>query len=435
MSARIPDSNLQRVVIIGGGFAGLRLARKLNGSAFQVVLLDRHNFHQFPPLFYQVATAGLAPSAIAFPLRKAFHHSGNVLFRMCEVYSIDVEGKNVNTSLGHIPYDHLVIATGSDTNYFGNRSIEEHAFPMKSVEESLFLRNRILECMELAVVAETEEEREANMNIVVVGGGPTGVEVSGALAEMKRYVLPKDYPELDFSRMNIYLLEAGVRLLNGMHQKSSEAALKFLKGMDVEVSLGAKVESYDGTRVLIAGNREIVSKTMIWAAGVKGKPLPGIPLQTVAANGRLRVDRFNRVDGLKDIYALGDIAYMEEKGYERGHPQVAQVAIQQASRLARNLKYGQRGQEWKPFSYKDPGSMATIGRSKAVVDLPFYHFQGFFAWLFWLFVHLMNILGVKNRFFIFVDWMWYYLSFDQSLRLVIKQKPAKNSQASVYKEI
>jgi len=430
MSARIPDSKFQRIVIIGGGFAGLRLARKLQDKQFQVVLLDRHNFHQFQPLFYQVATAGLAPSAIAFPLRKALHDSANMVFRMTEVYRIHAEQKSLDTSIGEITYDRLVIAIGSDTNYFGNKSIEDHAFPMKSVEESLSLRNRILECMEAALVGESEEAREANMNIVVVGGGPTGVEVSGALAEMKRYVLPRDYPELDFSQMHIYMLEAADRLLSGMSQKSSDAAMQFLLKMGVKVKLGAKVESYDGTHVLIAGGEKIISNTMIWAAGVKGKALAGIPAEALLPNGRIKVDRFNRVEGMKDVFALGDIAYMEEEKYKRGHPQLAQVAIQQATRLAKNLLAEKKGKEWKPFSYTDPGSMATIGRSKAVVDLPFYHFEGFFAWLVWLFVHLMNILGVKNRFFIFIDWMWYYLSFDQSLRLVIRQKPAKDSRAS-----
>lgn len=427
MSARIPDSEHPRIVIIGAGFAGLRLARKLAGKPFQVVLLDRHNFHQFQPLFYQVATAGLAPSAIAFPVRKVFHRAANVLFRVAQVEKVDLEGKTVQTSIGAIPYDKLVLAIGADTNYFGNPSIERNAFPMKSIGESLHLRNRVLQCLETALITEDEKEREANMNIVIVGGGPTGVELAGALAEMKSYVLPKDYPELDFSQMHIYLLEASDRLLSAMSEKSSRAAEKFLSKMGVLVQCSARVLSYDGHQVEVQDRETLISKTMIWAAGVRGNSMPGVPETTIHRSGRLITNGINAVKGLDEVYAIGDLAYMETKDFERGHPQVAQVAIQQADRLAQNLLARSKNKPTKDFEYKDYGSMATIGRSKAVVDLPFYHFKGFFAWLFWLFVHLMNILGVKNKFFIFVDWLWYYISFDQSLRLVIKPKEKKEN--------
>lgn len=425
MSARIPDSEHPRIVIIGAGFAGLRLARKLAGKPFQVVILDQHNFHQFQPLFYQVATAGLAPSAIAFPVRKVFHRTSNVLFRVAQVEKVDLQSKTVQTDIGAISYDKLVLAIGADTNYFGNKSIADHAFPMKSIGESLHLRNRVLQCLETALITEDEREREANMNIVIVGGGPTGVELAGALAEMKAYVLPKDYPELDFSQMHIYLLEASDRLLSAMSQKSSKAAERFLTKMGVQVQTSARVLSYDGHEVEVQDQDTLISKTMIWAAGVRGNSMPGIPEDTVHRSGRLITNGINAVQGLDEVYAIGDLAYMETKDFERGHPQVAQVAIQQADRLAQNLVALKNNKPTKDFQYKDYGSMATIGRSKAVVDLPFYHFQGFFAWLFWLFVHLMNILGVKNKFFIFVDWLWYYISFDQSLRLVIKPKEKK----------
>lgn len=428
MSARIPDSKFPRIVIIGAGFAGLRLARKLAGKPYQVVVLDRHNFHQFQPLFYQVATAGLAPSAIAFPVRKVFHNTDNVLFRVAHVENVDVTARSVHTDIGAIEYDRLVLAIGADTNYFGNQSIEEHAFPMKSIEESLHLRNRILQCLEEALITDDEKEREAYMNVVIVGGGPTGVELAGALSEMKSYVLPKDYPELDFDRMHISLLEASERLLSTMSEKSSEAAKRFLTKMGVEVRTGSKVLSYDGMETQVEGQDTLINKTLIWAAGVRGNSLPGIPENHVLRNGRIKTNEINEVEGLQHVYAIGDLAYMETKGFERGHPQVAQVAIQQADNLAKNLVGETKGLPSKPFRYSDLGSMATIGRSKAVVDLPFYHFQGFFAWLFWLFVHLMNILGVKNKFFIFVDWLWYYISFDQSLRLVIKPKADKKKQ-------
>lgn len=421
MSAKIPPSKNPRIVIIGAGFAGLRLAKKLANKAFQIVVLDRNNFHQFQPLFYQVATAGLAPSAIAFPLRKALQNALNVHFRMAVVENISLDDKTIQTDIGPINYDQLVIAVGADTNYFNNKEIEANAYPMKSVQESLTLRNRILECLETAMVTEDEHEQQANMNIVVVGGGPTGTEVSGALSEMKRYVLPKDYPELDFNKMRIFLIEASPQLLNGMSTKSSAESQKFLTEMGVEVKLNTLVESYNGKTVKTKDGTAIETKTLIWAAGVKGNRLAGIPDKYYIANSRIKVNAFNQLDNHPEVFALGDIALLQqEKAFERGHPQVAQVAIQQADNLAKNLLSGFK--KPKPFHYNDLGSMATVGRSKAVVDLPGFHFKGFFAWVFWLFVHLMAILGVKNKFFIFVDWLWYYLSFDQSLRLVIRQK-------------
>lgn len=393
MSAKIPPSKNPRIVIIGAGFAGLRLAKKLANKAFQVVVIDRNNFHQFQPLFYQVATAGLAPSAIAFPLRKALQHAPNVHFRMASVENISLDDKTIQTDIGPITYDQLVIAVGADTNYFNNKEIEANAYPMKSVQESLTLRNRILECLETAMVTEDEQEQEANMHIVVVGGGPTGTEVSGALSEMKRYVLPSDYPELDFSKMRIFLIEASGQLLNGMSPKSSAEAQEFLTEMGVEVKLNTLVESYDGKTVKTKDGTAIETKTLIWAAGVKGNRLAGIPDEYYIANSRIKVNAFNQLIEYPEVFALGDIALLqEEKVFERGHPQVAQVAIQQADNLAKNLLSGFKNP--KPFHYSDLGSMATVGRSKAVVDLPGFHFKGFFAWVFWLFVHLMAILGV-----------------------------------------
>ena len=385
-------------------------------------MIDRNNFHQFQPLFYQVATAGLAPSAISFPIRKVFHGSSNVLFRMANVDLINADNKTLHTSIGEIQFDELVIAVGADTNYFNNKEIEEHALPMKSVQESLQMRNKILECMEAALISEDQDDRDAYMNIVVVGGGPTGTEVSGALSEMKRYVLPKDYPELDFSKMSIHLLEASGKLLNGMSDKSSMAAERFLKEMGVKVNASAQVESFDGHTVKMKDGGQLKTHTLIWAAGIKGNPVNGINPENILPNGRVKTNVFNEVKGHKNIFAIGDIALVEDTSVPRGHPQLAQVAIQQADNLAYNLIHAKQSS----FKYKNLGSMATIGRNKAVVDLPFWHFQGFFAWAVWLFVHLMSILGVKNKLFIFLEWMWNYFTFDQSLRLVIKQKPDKN---------
>jgi NADH:ubiquinone reductase (H+-translocating) len=430
MSARIPESKLPRIVIIGAGFGGLKLARILANKPYQIVLVDKHNFHQFQPLFYQVATAGLAPSAIAFPIRKLFHQTPNVHFRMVSVLSVNTMMKSIETDIGTITFDKLVIATGADTNYFGNTSIQKHAFPMKSIEESLQLRNRILQCMEAALVTDDDSMRKALMNIVIVGGGPTGVEVAGALAEMKDYILPKDYPELDFNSMQINLLEAGPKILGAMSEEASKASEAFLSKMGVTVLTSTAVKSYDGHQVEVEGKPAINSETLIWAAGIKGNMLNGIDPNLIVRGGRISTDEFNEVKGIKDVFAIGDIASMECKKYPKGHPQVAQVAMQQANTLGKNLLRDLNSKTRKPFVYGDYGSMATIGRSKAVADLPGFHFNGFFAWLFWLFVHLMNILGVKNKFFIFVDWMWYYLSFDQSLRLVIKQKsPDENIEA------
>ncbi|MEX2597814.1 MAG: FAD-dependent oxidoreductase, partial [Salibacteraceae bacterium] len=331
--------------------------------------------------------------------------------------------KVIETSIGSINYDHLVIALGADTNYFNNREIEHNAFPMKSMQESLHLRNHLLECIEKALICDDEKTREALMTIVIVGGGPTGTEVAGALSEMRKYVLPKDYPELDFNKMNILLLEGGSSLLNGMSETSGLKAKEFLEDMKVAVRLNTIVEKYDGKTVVTKNGECIDSETLIWAAGVKGNKLNGIPDDLVVGNGRIKVDGYNQVLGIDNVYAIGDIAFMQEGKFQKGHPQVAQVAIQQADRLAKNLKLKIQNKPLTIFTYKDLGSMATVGRNRAVVDLKHFSFQGFFAWAFWLFVHLMAILGVKNKLFIFMEWMWNYITFDQSLRLVIKQKP------------
>ncbi|SIO03578.1 NAD(P)/FAD-dependent oxidoreductase [Algoriphagus halophilus] len=424
----IPETNLPKLVIVGGGFGGLKLARKLIKGPFQVILLDKNNYHQFQPLFYQVATAGLEPSAISFPLRKIFHDTPNSIFRMAEVHSFDSKIKRLYSDIGYIDYDYLVLAMGADTNYFGNQSIEYNSSPMKTVSEALYIRNKIISNYERAINIEKQEDRKSLMNVVIVGGGPTGVELAGAMAELRNNVFPKDYPELNFSNMKVVLIEAGPKLLGAMSEESQDHSLRYLQKLGVEVMLDTKVQDYDGEQVKLEGKESISTHTLLWAAGIKPNLIDGLTKEHFAPNGRIYVDEMNRVVGEKDIFVLGDVALLREEKYPKGHPQVAQVAMQQAENLAKNLINLTKGKEMEPFRYKDLGSMATVGRKLAVVDLPFIKFQGLMAWLTWLFVHLMAILGVKNKMFIFMDWAWNYLSFDPSLRLLIKPKYVKASE-------
>jgi NADH:ubiquinone reductase (H+-translocating) len=431
MSLSIPESDKKRLVVIGGGFAGLKLATKLSGSMFQVVLIDKNNYHQFQPLFYQVATSGLEPSSISFPLRKIFQRKENVYIRITEVTSISHEKQEVYTPLGSLHYDYLVIATGTKTNFYGMTHIRARAIPMKSVAEALSLRNSLLQNFEDALANPSDDELEGLMNIVIVGGGPTGVEISGTLAEMRRSVLPKDYPELDFRKMQIYLLEAGNKLLNGMTNRSSDKASEYLQKLGVKIMLNALVSDYDGKMVFIHNGNPIRANTLVWAAGVVGDKIAGLPEEAIMKGNRLKVDRSSKVEGCEGIYAIGDIAFMNEDAYPDGHPQMAQPAIQQALLLAGNLTRKEKGETLKPFKYKNKGTMATIGRNLAVVDLPFISFQGFFAWLVWMFVHLMAIVGVKNRLLIFINWFWNYVTYDQSLRLIIKPFMREKPNTSV----
>jgi NADH dehydrogenase len=428
MKANIAETNKKRIVIIGGGFGGLRLARDLRNSDFQIVLLDKNNYHQFQPLFYQVATAGLEPSTISFPFRKIFQKIKNIHIRIAEVNKVNAEKNQLETSIGIVDFDYLVIAIGTDTNFFGNQKMMEKAFPMKSVSEALTLRNSILQNYENALTEENEEKRKGLMNVVVVGGGPTGVEVSGTLAEMKKYILPKDYHELDFKMMQVYLLEGSPKVLNGMSEYASGKAKEYLEKLGVKVSLNAKVKEYDGENVTLEDGKQIATKTVVWAAGVTGNKIEGLPADVVGKANRIIVDRYNKVKGSSNIYALGDIALMTEEKYPNGHPQLAQVAIQQAKLLAKNFKHSSDNKPLKEFYYNDKGSMATIGRNKAVADLPRFHFGGFLAWLVWMFVHLMSIVGGKNRLFAFINWASNYITYDQSLRLIIKTKERKKPE-------
>lgn len=401
----------------------MRLSRRLaNKKEFEVTLIDRFNFHQFQPLFYQVATAGLDASHISFPLRKVLHKEGNIHFRMAEVKSFDLSQNKVIADEDTFVYDMLVIATGAETDFFGNSELKANTFPMKSTIEALQIKYRLLKNIEDALYAKNEKELQSLMTIVVVGGGPTGVEMSGAIADMRRFVFPKDYPELDFSKMKIYLLEGSPKTLGAMSARSSMNSLEYLKRLGVIVMTGTEVKNYDGQKVTMQNGDIIESSMVIWAAGIKGNVPEGIDPALIARGNRIRVDRFNKVIGLQNIYAIGDVAYMETDKYPHGHPQVASVAIAQASVLADNFLRTDRSQNLKEFEYHDKGSMATVGRNLAVVDIPKpkLHFKGFFAWLIWMGLHLFLLLGVKNRLAVFYNWIYNYITYDQNLRLIFR---------------
>ncbi|MBV9961615.1 MAG: FAD-dependent oxidoreductase [Parafilimonas sp.] len=414
-----------RVIIIGCGFAGLRLARSLaKQEGIDVLLIDKNNYHQFQPLFYQVATAGLDASNISFPVRKVFQKVNNVRFRVTSLQQIISAENKIITDIGDFSYDVLVIATGATTNFFGNEKIQQSSFPMKSTAEALALRHHIIENFERALIAKTDEELQARMTVVVVGGGPTGVELSGAIAEMRKYILPKDYPELDFSKMKILLVEGSSETLGAMSEKSSEQSCKYLTALGVTVKTKTVVKDYDGTTVTLSTGETLQTKTLLWAAGVKGNVPEGIDASLIVKGNRIKVDRYNKVIGTENIYAIGDIAYMETPKYPHGHPQLANVAINQGKNLAVNLKHQVNGNKHlqNEFEYHDKGTMATVGRNLAVVDIPKpkLHLGGWIAWVIWMSVHIVLILGVKNRLQIFINWLYKYFTYDQNLRLLIR---------------
>lgn len=414
-----------KVIIAGGGFAGLQLARKLNNKkGMEVLLIDKNNYHQFQPLFYQVATAGLDASNISFPLRKIFQQSNNVHIRLAAIQEIKAAEKKLVTNIGEFDYDVLVIATGADTNFFGNAQVKQFVFPMKTTVEALQLRHRLMENFESALMVNNTSALQKFLNIVVVGGGPTGVEVSGALAEMRSNILPKDYPEIDFTQMKIYLVEGSPKTLAVMSEKSSAQSRQYLEKLGVQVMTATVVKNYDGENVLLSNGENIQSNIVIWAAGISGNVPAGIDASLIAKGNRIKVDRMNKVQGTENIYALGDIAYMETPLYPHGHPQLANVAINQAKTLAKNLLIQVSGSKHAltEFEYRDKGSMATVGRNLAVVDIPKpkLHFGGWVAWMIWMSLHLVLILGVKNKLQIFINWMYKYFTYDQSLRLLFK---------------
>lgn len=406
----------EKIIIIGGGFAGLQLAKTLNNKNKKVIVLDRMNHHMFQPLFYQVASGRIEPSNISFPFRKIFQQSRNTQFRMTDVREIDPVNNKVITDEAEFTYDKLIIATGCKTNFFGNKELEGKAFGMKNTQEAISIRNHVLMTFEKLIIEKSRSD-DGNWNIVIVGSGPTGVELAGAFAEMKKDILPRDYPYMNFDHLKIILVSSTEKPLAVMSKEAQDKSEKYLKDLGVTFMSGEVVTEYDGDIVHLKSGKEIPSNNVIWAAGVTGNVIDGFPEDKLVRN-RYIVDRYNKIKGYDNIYAIGDIGYMETPKYPQGHPQVANVAINQAKNLGKNLlKKNQT--EWKEYEYDDKGSLATIGKHRAVVDLPFIKFQGFLAWYFWMFLHLMLILSVRNKLAIFFNWMWSYINKDSSLRLII----------------
>ena len=423
MKANIERTDKKRIVIVGGGLGGLELAFKLVDDDYQVILVDKNNYHQFPPLIYQVASGGLEPSSISFPFRRLFQGKKDFFFRMAEVESVNTAKKSINTTVGEIEYDYLVLAFGAKTNFFGNKDIEATTLPMKSVSEAMKLRNTILRNLELALTEEDPARKQALMNIVVVGGGASGVEIAGAVAEMKKNIIARDYPDLDSSQMHIYLVNAGDRLLAAMDPVSSKRAERDLKDLHVHIRQPQFATEYKDGILKTSAGLEIPTQTVIWVSGICANTIEGFPAESIGHAGRLLTDRFCRVKGVEDVYAIGDVSLVEgDEEYPLGHPQLAQVAMQQAKTVAKNFKAMSKGKELKPFKYKNLGVMATIGRNHAVAEISGNKFGGFPAWALWLVVHLRSILGVKNKTFILLNWVWNYINYKQSLRLILKAK-------------
>ncbi|OFY85828.1 MAG: NADH dehydrogenase [Bacteroidetes bacterium RIFCSPLOWO2_12_FULL_35_15] len=414
----------KKIIIVGGGFAGIQFIKKLDEKLFEVLLIDKLNHYQFQPLFYQVAASQIEPSNISFPLRHIFNNKKNVQIRLAEVLSVDATNKKINTSIGDFVYDYLVIAIGCTTNFFGNNEISKYAFTLKTTYDAIEIRNHILQTFE-KIISAKETEKESLLNLVIVGAGPTGVELSGAFAEMKKDVLPKDYPDIDFSKFKIILIEGSKNTLNNMSDKAKVASGKYLLEMNVTILTETFVKNYDGEILTFKDGNSIKTKTVIWAAGVIGNTIQGLSDNYLTTTNRIKVNRINQVIGTENVFALGDIAYMETPKYPKGHPQVANVAINQAKNLAKNFKKKFQGKQTQEFEYKDLGSMATIGRNKAVADFSFIKFKGYFAWVAWMFLHLMLILSVKNKLMIFINWAWTYITKDTGLRLIFTSNKKK----------
>ncbi len=417
----IPQSSFKRVIIIGGGFGGIALAKKLCRKEFQVVLMDKNNYHTFQPLLYQVSTGGLEPDSIAYPIRKVLQGYPNFYFRLAEVLEVDVNKNIVHTNIGDLKFDYLVVATGTKTNFFGNGELEKNSMAMKTIPQSLNLRSLILENFEQALLTDDHHEREALMNFVIVGGGPTGVELAGALAEIKKGILPKDYPDLDTRRAQINLVQGADRLLPAMSEIASKKAEDFLEQLGVHVWKNIRVESYDGNLAKTNTDTNFETATLIWAAGVKAVTLKGLDAADLLSRSqRLLVNEYHQINGFEHIFAIGDVAQMESSDYPYGHPMMAQPAMQQGENLGENLVRLLEGKVLKAFQYRDKGSMATIGRNKAVADLPKFKFQGVFAWFVWMFVHLYFLIGFRNRLVVFINWVYNYVKFDREARLIIR---------------
>lgn len=420
MKIDIPESKVARAVIVGGGFGGLTIAKSLSKIGVQVILIDKDNYHTFQPLLYQVATCGLIAESIAFPIRKIFKNFKNFYFRMANVENIIPEENIIQTSIGDLSYDYLVVATGSQTNYFGMEGLQINSMPMKTILEALDLRSMILQNFEKALGIENQRKKQALMNYVIAGGGPTGVELAGAFAELKKHILPKDYPELDISEMGIYLIQSGPRLLPSFSEKSSAKAKKYLETLGVNVQLNTRVVDYNVGYVQTNKEEDLIAKTLIWTTGVVGVPIDGINVDTISKGKRILVDEYNRVKGYENIFAIGDVAAMVSENYPRGHPMVAPVAIQQGSLLAKNISKMRDSKELVPFKYNDMGSLATIGKNKAVVEMGKFKVQGAIAWYIWMFVHLFSLIGFGNKVMVFFNWTANYFNSEKGARLILQ---------------
>lgn len=419
MHIQIPKSGKKRVVIVGAGFAGIKLTRLLLNQGFQVVLFDKNNYHTFQPLLYQVATAGLDYSSIAFPVRRIFKKKENFYFRMAEVISVNAETQVVDTTIGEIEYDHLVIASGSKTNFFNFNKYASDMMQLKTLTHALNLRSLILQNFENALMSDTVLEQDKNMNIVIIGGGPTGVELAGALGEMKKYILPNDYPELNVNRMQIYIIERSDRVLINMPETLSKKTYNYLNQLGVNVLLNTSVLSYENSVLSFDKGNPIYTGTCIWTAGVQGAPINGLPKESIVAGNRILVNEFNEVSGVKNVFAIGDVCCQQSETYPHGHPLVAPVAVQMADILAKNLVNQRNNKPLKAFHYFDKGSLATIGRNRAVASFGQWKFSGFIAWVLWLIVHLMTLVGFRNKLVVFTDWQYNYFTYDRALRLII----------------
>jgi NADH dehydrogenase len=436
MDQHFPKGNQPRIVIVGGGFGGIELAKKLRNISVDVLMLDKHNYHTFQPLLYQVATGGLEADSIAFPLRKIFKGQKNLTFRVTEVNKVRPEENIIETTIGTIEYDYLVLATGSTSNFFGQKEIESNAMPMKSIPEALNLRSLILQNLEAAQIAINAQERSELLNFVVVGGGPTGVETAGALAELKKHVLKSDYPDLEINDVNIYLVEGSPELLGAMSVQAQKKAADFLHELGVTIMPSTRVMAYDGKTLSLGDGQQIPSSTVIWSAGVKGVVLDGLNTEDIVRGNRLKVNEINLVAGYENIYAIGDVAAMITTEFPNGHPGVAPAAIQQGKLLAKNLLNIIEKKPTENFKYFDKGAMATVGRNRAVVDLHKIRFQGIFAWFTWMFVHLMTLVGFRNKLVVFVNWVWSYFSYDRGTRLIIRpfNRPKEVDETAVSNE-
>ena len=411
---------LPKIVIVGAGFGGITIAKSLKKSPVNVLLIDQHNYHNFQPLMYQIATGGLEPDSIAYPVRRIFREQKNISFRMAKVQTVNTENQIFNTSIGNITYDYLVIATGSTNNFFNFEPVKNKLLTLKSIPDALNMRSYIYQNLEKALVLQDEAKIDDLMNIAIVGGGPAGIELAGALAEMKHYVLPKDFPDLDLSRMQINLYEAAPELLSAMSAQASKKTLDYLQELGVNIHLEARVENYDGTTLTTVDGNHFKTDTVIWTAGVKAAPIEGLPKESIIGGNRILVDEYNAVKNTKNIYAIGDVAACVSAENPKGLPMLAPVAQQQGKQLKKNLLNSVQNKPLQPFKYRNKGVMATIGRKKAVVDLPKFRFQGTFAWLVWMFVHIMSLVGFRNKFVALYDWMSNYLSYDKPLGLIIR---------------